>query len=529
MPYSDQYRPFTRDKDDFFNKTDIITDIPAMVRKKDYRFLAQNKPLIEQEFNQLFPVLQKKGKYDVAFWNYCYYCCLMLEAYYQAYEDTLKAAQYQKQAARIKLAIENGQIKNEVDQPCSFIASLGKQIMAEFSELVNTPQHLSKVRSKIGLLNMYRMYWAFLRTTLTSSFLLVRDVGWIDRLGKLLNKKIDVDKIIKTLEKPSEAFRVLSVGFFVARFILNAAMVMKHTFFPSEAEANLTRWERFKAEVTRRHPDFVNDIVWATVNGVSNYAPVLHIAAPIAGWLTGGFLFFDVCLLLWRRHLAEKDYLTKKAQYLADQAYYKFLLKTERSDLVIEQLETVSKQLKELELTWKVKSATLLFNATAALLLASGFAASMLFGPAGMIVAAYVVCVLAVAMYLSDAEYSNYKESKLRLQEAKLTEIDVASAMKAYQTARYEFAYTLAKNAIIPGLIIAAYAICWQAALVLTVAFLAYELWKAYSRHQAKQEAIKLAAPEEPELLEDQLDGSEDDDSNPLLSGEGESRKLASA
>lgn len=520
MTYLAKYGIFIEDKHDFIKPGVTFDHVDARVIKTDYRFLSQNKSLIEQEFHQLFSSLQKQDKNREEFWNYCYYCCRMLEAYYQAYDDSGKVKQYQRFAQQIHDYCKTGRIKAEQVKPRSFIATLGNQIMAEFSELANTPQHLSKIRSKIGMLNVYRIYWAFLRMTLSSSFLLARDIGWINKLNRLLGKKIDVDKIIKSLEKPSEVFRAMSVGFFVSRFLLNAAMLVKHTFFPSGADKSLSRYERFCFEIKKRHPDFLNDIVWGTINGVSNYAPFLHIAAPVAGWLTGGFLFFDVCLLLWRRRLAEREYSTKKAQYRADLSFYEEMReKSENKDerkLAFRQCQILKKQISELEITWQVKSATFLFNATAALILATCFSAAMLFAPGVMPVAAYAVCVLAVAMYLSDAEYSKYKESKLRLHEAKLNDENIVNALKEYRAARYEFAYTLAKNAIVPALVIAAYAICWQAALVLTAAFLAYELWMAYNRYKAKQAAI-LPANDEGDVLEQDDADSELDETSSLL------------
>ncbi|MGQ3890832.1 hypothetical protein [Legionella sp. CNM-4043-24] len=502
MTHLARFSLFDNDKRDFYSTGVTLEHISERVetRKKDFRFLAKNKSLIEQEFQHLLVTLQKQHNTREEFWNYLYYCCLMLEAYYQAYDNKLKTEEYSKSAEKIRQYMATGRMPTAVEKPCWFITSLGRQVVAEFSELFDTPQHLSKIRNKIGVLNIYRIYWAFCRTMLTAALLMNNSTGWIDRLGKLLHKKIDVDKIIKVLEKPNEVFRALSVGFFAARFMLNALMVLKHTFFPEAEEQQLTRMERFSGEMKKRYPDFLNDVVWGTVNGVSNYAPYLHIAAPIAGWLTGGFLFFDVLLLLWRRHLAEKDYSTKKAQYLADLAHYEAMIAAaadkNECGLAIQQCQIIRKQLSELDITWQATSARFLFNAGAALLLASGFSASMLFAPGVMVVLAYAACVFAVAMYLSDAEYHKYKESKLRLRHAELNNEDVTAAMKAYRTARYEFATTLAKNAIIPGLIIAAYAICWQAALVLTVAFIAYELTMAYMRHRAKQEAIRQAAGE---------------------------------
>lgn len=453
-----------------------------LVVPKNYRFLAQNRSLMEHEFRNLFAILQKKGEARETHWSLCYYYCRMLEKYYQAYENTREQEKYATAAETIRTwctakpsVVDDEKLQQEQQ---SFLASLWQKFTDSVLDILSMPLHLSKMRTKIGLLNIYRIYWAFCRIALTNTLILMRDKGWIERLGTMLNKHIDVKKIIAVLEKPAEAFRAMSVAFFAIRFLFNFTMMFKHGLFPSEQEEILTTKERFLAEAKKRLPDFMNDIVWGTVNLLSNYAPALHIAAPVAGWLTGGFLFFDVALLLVRRQLAKNDYDIKKAQYQHE--LFELGYRGEQAALV-------HQQLKELEISWQTTSGTFLFNASAALLLASGFCASLLLGPGSGLLIAYVACVLAVAMYLSDAEYGQYKESKLRLQEARLDGRGDAQELEAYRAARNEFIYTLMKNAIIPGLLIATFAICWQAALVLTVVVLSYELWRAYTRYKANQ------------------------------------------
>ena len=70
---------------------DQVQRIQQMAATNDYRFLIQNRLLIEQEFEHLFSVLEKNKTQgnDSAeqdeFWLYCYYCAILLHSFYSGY------------------------------------------------------------------------------------------------------------------------------------------------------------------------------------------------------------------------------------------------------------------------------------------------------------------------------------------------------------------------------------------------------------------------------------------------------------
>lgn len=499
MAYSALYKDFADDKKAFFTTIHTTAAAREKASTHDYGFIATNKMLIEQEFNQLFASLKEDGNYNEGFWLYCYYCCVMLQNYHEAYGQSSKVEEYKKLREKLHQRCKQGSFPREPINDDSFLRALGKKIGQDLGDLVTTPKKISKLREKVGVSNLNRIYWFFCRTTLKNSFLLARDLQWMDKLGNMLGKEIDVDGIIKTLEAPNDILRFLSVGFFAIRFIMNAGMLLKHTIAPSAQEKALNWKQRFSNELVKRHADFLNDLVWGTVNCLTNYNEVFHISAPVAGWVVAGFLIFDVCLILWRRQLAEREYLTKKSQYRSELQYYQDQLKSplglsfESQRQFEEHCRLLNDQLTQLEISWRTKNSTYLFNASAALLLMAGFSASMLLTPPVMVLGCYIVCTFAVAMYLSDGAYSKYKEKSLLLEQAQVDSKDTKIALQAYQTARNEFIVTLAKNAIMPTLLIATFAICWQAALVLAAVYIGYELYNSYNKHaQNRIESLKM-------------------------------------
>lgn len=267
----------------------------------------------------------------------------------------------------------------------------------------------------------------------------------------------------------------------------------------------ITWADRFKHEFYKRHCNFLNDLVWATVNFLSNFNHLVNISAAVAGYLTAVFLAFDVGMALYKCHLAKEEYLIKKAQYLkeiedySDPERYKKMTGEERSmhkDLLRMQLDV-------LEGNWHTKEATFHFVAAAAAILMTGFTVSMLVNPAVLVLGCYFVCTIAVAMYLSTGSYSQYAEKSYNLEQAHLIGTDLLVAQREYDLARSDFIFTMIKNAVMPLVLITTFAICWPAAIVLTTLYVGYEFFHGYSQH-SENNAIKHLALAEPVEEEDE-------------------------
>lgn len=600
MVYSSQSAAFRRDKQQFFSQIPMkgkldskITIINDRVETIDYTFILRHKQDLETEFTQMFTVLQQQeDENKEIFWLYCYYCASLLEAFYKAYSQTGKQAEYAKIKQKIKDRLNNV----KMDEPESrFIQSLYDSFLGGFRNLISSPFHVSKIRDYVAYSNLCRIYWAFCRLTLTNGLTLARDLKIIDKLDAILGTHTDVDKIISVFQAPSGVINYFSVGFFLIRFMIDGGMLLRHTFFPTELEkgakngceihhmdylpglASLeayrnsyilvheddeeevalyyiprsgkaeklnikennklkdallkkmnkdisirlnsaevkeiitkqtghipevtSAWDRFKHELYKRHCNFANDLVWATINLLTNFNYLFHISGPAAGIITSVFLGFDVCMALYKCNLAKQEYLVKKAQYLQEIEDYnnpeKFKKMTAEQRLL--HIEMLNKQLRELEINYKTQEATFYFVAAAAALLMMGFTASMLVSPPVLVVGCFFVCTLAVAMYLSTGAYSKYMEKSLYLEEAQLTGKNLPVALKEYEAARNDFIFTMVKNTVMPMVLITTFAICWPAAIVLTAMYVGYEVFHAYNQHSDAKAAkqLALAAPSE--------------------------------
>lgn len=525
MAYSKQKiktNPISKLKTDFFEHFRTFPrmtpeDIEREAGKIGQSFLLEHHRELEAEFNHLFSVLQKQKDEDeqkyVAFWSYCYLMVTLLETYHHAYihKNGLSEASFIKKFGKASKDDEFKQIKDkikrilkrekeEAQKEEEFIASLKSYLSSSLRNLLTSPAHLSQIRDYVAYSNLCRVYWVFCRLTLVSGFSLAKDLGFIDKLDEILGTHTDVDKIINGIKAPNGVLNYFSVGLFLIRFIIDAGYLIQHTFFPKEDEKydketglEISAYSRFKSELYKRHCNFANDLVWATVNFLTNFNHITHIPDPTAGAITAVFLGFDVCMALYKCHLAKQEYLIHRKRYekemedLNDPTKFPGMTAEER----LLQIKILQGQLKELEIDWQTKEGTFYFVAAAASLLMLGFTASLLFTGPGIAVACFFVCTIAVAMYLSSGAYSKMQEKSLRLEYAKDEEYVVALA--EYEAARNDFIFTMIKNTIMPTLLIATWATCWPAGIVLTALYIAYEMYHASEQHESKKEVARLA------------------------------------
>ncbi|MCW8409064.1 hypothetical protein OQJ13_08785 [Legionella sp. PATHC035] len=504
MAFSKQNEAFTNDKIQFFtqlhrNEINSLDDISKRAAKTSYSFILDNQKSLEAEFNLLFNVLQKQRNEDdlknIAFWKYCYYCCTLLEAFHQAYSQHSKVEKYKEIKKNILDRLLK-KTKEDAKKEKTFLESLRKSFSDSFDNLRKAPAHLSQIRDYVAYLNLCRVYWVFCRLTLTKGFTLAKELQILEKLDAILGTHTDADKIIDFIKAPNGVLNYLSVGLFLIRFAIDFGYLVQHTWFPTEGEKKdkTTALERFKFELQKRHCNFANDLVWATVNFITNFNHITNIPDPTAGIITAVFLGFDVLMTLHKYNLAQREYSLKKSELKSQLDEYTLNpgkypgMDLERHKAILEL------ELSELEINWQTKQATFYFNAAAAALLMAGFSVSLMFTGPGIAVACFFVCTLAVAMYLSSDSYSKLKEKSLRLDEAKNgTELQLA--LKEYEAARNDFIFTMIKNTVMPTLLIATFAVCWPAAIVLTALYLGYELYHAYDQHHSTKAPLALDGP----------------------------------
>ena len=300
------------EKQAFFNQPKHLSLDTIDTQKKSYEFLTKHYLLIEQEFSDLMKALQTmdEDKHKDA-WYYAYYCCHLLEQYYQGYDKPDKIAHYQKHKCIIKQKLgENSAHISESPTP-DFMARLQVKVTHDIKSLVTLPFHVSKLEQLLGLTNLIRFQIVFSKLLVATAITAAHQAHYLDAIDNMCHHPID----LAIMDQSTFIFNFLSVGIFASRFALNMGMLIKHVFFPTDEAKTLSWPARLKQELLERHVIFINDLVWGVVNGLTNYAQYFNIPATTAAPLMAGFMGFDVLVLLYMTYFSKQQYDTKKSQY----------------------------------------------------------------------------------------------------------------------------------------------------------------------------------------------------------------------
>lgn len=338
------------------------------------------------------------------------------------------------------------------------------------------------LRDWLNIFNVYRLHIVFSRITWKHFWLMGRELQWLDSSDKIAGV---VPVNISIMDAPTAVFNVLSVFFFASRFSINLAMLLKHTF---EAKEGISK--RFWNELKKRHWIMVNDLVWAIVNALTNYAIYFNIAAMTANWVLAAFLVFDLMWLGYRVYLEEQNYLSTKA-------YYDYQMYT--PDISELDKSILKRQLMQLNNDRHQINGTFGFCIAAALLIMASFAAALLIGSPITLPICFFFCIVAISMYMSSGKFGNYikelmKENPSNAQQSK---------------AGWDFGLTLIKNALVPLLIIGLFTISWQAAIIMAVLYVGYEIGvNAKTNHNTSKKhtgSLGLFKSEEQPLEQEKL------------------------
>ncbi len=451
MSYRDQYQVFLTDKQ------------AGLFTIQNYAFLAnhRNRSLILQEFNHLSEILKEMGGFHPDVWRRFYYYCGLLNQYYLSHDEPEKAAECQRKAAASTFRNSPAPIENEQ----SILNNAYK-----FLGIENEPNALGKAYKLFGNANMQRLEYAFGRVTTKQAWMLANNLQWVE-------DNFDVPDMVSVIDAPAPVFNALSLGLFACRFSINISQIIKHTWFPTpeEDDGSLSACERFCEEVYDRQYHLLNDIVWFSVNLFCNYNAFWKLSDLFAGELTAIFLVFDALWLVWSRHLIEETYLIKKEQYEDEINQHTAQLEALGVDddaqlLMLKltaEIRLLDLQLIELEKEWQKNSANYEFSIAAAAVFTTGYSATLLFAAPAAIVFSWLMCTVAVAMYLSADEWASYRQKSYCLDIYQTTK-----AQDELDEARNAFICAMLKNILVPLLVTTCFALCWQVAAAGAVIYL---------------------------------------------------------
>lgn len=472
-----------------------------------------------EEINSLFESLKKSDHDSEQFWFVCYGWCLLLAYCYgkklkkiggnegehaeYIYDKPEAVSAYEGYCEQIKAYLKTGSFPSK-----HWKTRLLDKIKSDWDVLML--EHSTPLKNRVGFMNLYRLVFVFARFTVTQMMLLAKELKWIEKVERLWKVRIDVDKIVKRIAKPTAVFNALSISFFAARFIINTGIVLKHALFEKK-DPSLTEEQRSlnrQAEY-QRFCTMLNDAVWFTINGLCNYRQLFGIAAPLANWLTAGFLAFDVALLVFRHfYVARNEYLLKKSLYMAE---FDRLNNPQQQGVnssidVAKQRQMLLNQMVELDNNWKAANFTCAINITAASVLLCSFSAALIFsGPIAFVVSG-VFCSIGLALYLSAESGGVWKKAALDLKQFdELNKEDKTGRedlVHNLERARRQFFINLVKHTVIPLIIVATLATNLAAGLLVVAAYMLWEYLPSFDLSKKNTNSGQQASLEDNNQLE---------------------------
>ncbi len=337
----------------------------------------------------------------------------------------------------------------------------------------------SYLHGNLGTLHLYRIMITFARLTDDQLIRVLAQTQWFHDLNHAMTNIFNYDQTISVLNLPVDTLNLLSVLFLGLRFLVTSAEILRHTFAPTDDEAkDLSTWERFCHEAGTYSFSLTNDFVWATLNALSNYPDFFNIPIPVANTLVLACLFFDISLLAYQYYLETTAYETEKAKYEAE------LLALEADETreikaIEQELKLVQAQLNTLTLAHVKTKSELQLALLAAAILIVGFAVLLALASPAVAPIGCFLCLFGTAIYASLGAYGDYKQETLKLETYKQegrSEAEIAEAKEAQQAAWNNTIKSLVKHTVLPMLLIGIFAVCWPAGVLLTTAYLAYEM-----------------------------------------------------
>lgn len=381
-----------------FAKQDYQTPMHDLNAADFYRLSFYNRGSAELE-QRLLSMLMKVDSFSVQNKKQAKYYLeasarfLLRDA--QIADNTAEAKKYVDQIAGFET--ERAQLATAPAQPRVEARSAESEWKQAFEAFKNdlqfwlaAPWYASRFITLLSYLNLYRLLAVFSRLSIKFFWKLAAEKQWIDAQDNLFGHPIQRS----ALELPVDILNVASVALFALRLLAHGLMILKHARSQREGEKDIPVWDRFWKEVSLRLINIMNDGAWVFINLFTNYAPLFHIADPIANLLLGIALVWDCVWLGIHWYREERDW-NKTEKELQDWA-----ATSESIDYSITQFQL--QMLIDLRLEMRAKY---LFMIAAGLSIMGSIFFFITGASALVTTCCLVTCVIGFAMYGSADEF----------------------------------------------------------------------------------------------------------------------------
>tara|TARA_R110002126_G_scaffold273866_1_gene418716 strand:- start:257691 stop:259316 length:1626 start_codon:yes stop_codon:yes gene_type:complete len=442
----------------------------------------------------------------------------LLLMHYESYQKLQKVTHYKEKLAVLKAFLSDNKLEEpETSHLESLYAWIAHEAGEKYELLIDLMCQPSLLRDQLGWANLTRILWVFYHFSLNEMMLIVKNAPFLDTLGQILGRPIDLDAISKVLNMPNGILNVLSVVILVTRFVIDVFMLAKHTYYDEglDVDFNTTSWQRLRMELDKRGCSITSNMVWAVVNAVTNYSKVFGIPSELGMPIVAGALVIDFGLSLVRWY--QEYLLTNKSMHALDTKINE--LKEKKGALTPKDLlylKALTKMLDAHIQTWSINKGTYQLNSTAALILMTSFMTSLIVVNPLLILTCYLVCCFSLSLYssaASDGEYAKYLAASHRLAYAgtqRLSATEFSQLEEEKSKAWATLVSVLFERAFVPlGLLILT-AINPALGLTTMMGYLGYKLYVGYDNAVAENKKTPVILNQF-SIFKDKFDSSESD------------------
>ncbi|CEK10405.1 hypothetical protein [Legionella hackeliae] len=441
---------------------------------------------LKAEFSSLYQLfiankhaLKKEG--EIVAYISCL-CNLMIDYYKLDYvEDDLHALLEKKN--EIERFIK--ETTSEETKPLTVLSKVRKGA-SNFATVVMSS---AKLREDASFLITNRSYWNYSRTLASYLIIYLQENGFaafMEAINEKIGSPYNLQDFVRLLDKPQRILRVSSVALYTLRFMINLTVMIKHVV-KAALNKELSSQKVLIQEMEKRGYSMANDMVWGTVNLLSNYNRVFQLSSLVIAQINLAFLTFDLALFIVRWSVERRDYINRVND-----------LMRQKNEVVSSlELAVINRQIDIVNDEWEAQCAYYKFNIVAATLFIGAFGSTFVFfGPFALGILAGL-SMLGNALYNTASEYKKYKQSSIAVQReitngkflANEHHYEMLNALNYRCAESYKlFWKTLIFNTTATAFIITAAAISWPIACALTFSYLSYRLYENYQKSREGEE-----------------------------------------
>ncbi len=212
---------------------------------------------------------------------------LSLVNYYHGYDSEAQIKKYQHISNELYLFLEDEFFQNNAEEQ-NLLSWMKQQAKEQGADIVDTLLKASKMHDAISNANLARTYWIYCRLT-------VNQIITVGEQFDIINLNSG-NTVINDLNVLNPVTNPASVAFYGARFLIDSTLLLKHTLWPSEKEAEIYWAARLSKEWETRKISIFNNIVWGITNLLTNYT---FAGLPLANQLTAAVMIVDVAIASW--------------------------------------------------------------------------------------------------------------------------------------------------------------------------------------------------------------------------------------